>query len=136
MKRKIASLTLFILVLSLNAVAANTSFQAVCSNATLKGAYGIYRSGTTPEGPIASVGIVVYDGNGQLKSRQKTSLNGVHSSSALTLDYKVANDCTYKAFSGNTEFATGVVVDNGNRIFLLSKAPGHTSYSVLEKIQK
>lgn len=138
MKQKIASFTIFILVFCFGAFtfAADNNNNATCSNATVKGSYGLQRSGTTPGGPLASVGIVFYDGNGNLKSRQRTTVNGTHTSSVSTLEYRIAKDCTYKVFSGDLELATGVVVDNGNRIFLLSLAPGNTSYSVLEKIHK
>ena len=138
MKQKIASLTVFILLFCFGAFTfgADKSFQAGCSNATVKGSYGNYRSGTTPDGILASVGIVFYDGNGHLKSRQKTSVNGIHTSSVSSLEYRIAKDCTYKVFAGETEIATGVVVDNGNRIFLLSMTPGNTLFGVWEKIHK
>jgi hypothetical protein len=44
--------------------------QEGCSVATLQGAYGFYRTGTTPVGPLAAVGIATFDGQGNTSARQ------------------------------------------------------------------
>ncbi|MCI0444805.1 hypothetical protein L0152_16555 [bacterium] len=131
MKQKIASLTIFVLVLCFATLtfAADKSVQAACSNATVKGSYGFYRSGTAPDGPHAAVGIVFFDGNGQAKGRQRISRNGTHHFSAFSLEYSIAKDCTFK--SGP---AYGVVVDNGKRIFGISMTEGNTISGVWERI--
>jgi hypothetical protein len=49
--------------------------NAACSVATLNGAYGFYRTGTTAVGPLASVGIATYDGNGTTTVRQTIRKN-------------------------------------------------------------
>jgi hypothetical protein len=136
MRQKVASLTIFLLVFCFGAFtfAADKRVQGGCSNATLKGSYGAYRTGFTPDGALASVGIVFYDGNGHLQSRLKTNTNGTLHSAVSSLEYTIAKDCTYKSFVNGVEVASGVVVDNGNRIFLLSMTPGNTIFGVWEKI--
>ncbi len=133
MKQKIASLTIFVLVLCFATLtfAADKSVQAACSNSTVKGSYGFYRSGISPDGPLVAVGITFYDGNGHAKVRQRVSINGTHRFSAFSSEYSIAKDCTYKGGP-----AYGVVVDNGNRIFLISMTEGNTISGVWEKIHQ
>jgi len=51
--------------------------QRGCTNASLSGSYGFYRSGTTPTGPLVSVGTIFWDGNENFTATQSTSRNGV-----------------------------------------------------------
>lgn len=138
MKQTIGTLTILIFVLCFAtfSLAADKSTNAGCSNAALKGSYGFYRAGTTPDGPLAAVGILFYDGNGHSQSRQKISRNGAHEFSVASYEYEVAADCTSKTFANGNEIANGVVVDNGNRVFFFSLAEGNTVYGVAEKIRK
>ena len=46
-------------------------------NKTLKGSYGFYRNGTTSTGPLAALGILFFDGNGNVSGSQSISRNGV-----------------------------------------------------------
>ena len=41
-----------------------------CSLKTLRGTYGFFRTGTVPTGPLAAVGIGVFDGRGSMTARQ------------------------------------------------------------------
>lgn len=139
MKQMIASLTIFIFVLCFAAFtfATDKSVKAVCSNATVKGSYGFYRFGTTPDGPLSAAGIAFFDGNGHTQIRQRISRNGTHGFVVISLEYSVAKDCTYKGFfEGNDVLSSGVVVDNGNRIFALDMTEGNTVSGVWEKIHK
>jgi type IV secretory pathway VirB2 component (pilin) len=75
MKRKIASTTLLaasIAVLAILGTARTVPAKSGCSNATLKGSYGLHATGTflsgPAAGPLAIVGILTFDGAGQLTS--------------------------------------------------------------------
>lgn len=116
--------------------AGDVTTAAGCSESTLNGLYGFYRTGTTPEGPLAAVGTMKFDGKGNLTVRQRVSTNGEIHSSTLNLTVEVASNCTTKSFLNGEQLTTGVIVDNGNRIFLLSLGSGNTVYQVAEKVQK
>jgi hypothetical protein len=136
--------TLLTILFSLTAIlgstlgfADNATINAGCSVATLNGLYGFYREGTTPDGPLAAVGTVNFDGKGNVTVRQRVSRNGHHNFATFNLTIKVAPDCTFANFTEDGgQLTRGVIVDNGNRFFLLSMTQGNTVYQVAEKIQK
>ena len=134
--------TLLTILFSLTAIlgstlgfANNATNTAGCSAATLNGLYGFYRTGTTPDGPLAAVGTMNFDGKGNITVRQRVSRNGSASFATFNLTIKVAPDCTIKSYLDGEQGSTGVIVDNGNRIFLLSIGQGNTLYQVAEKIR-
>jgi len=108
-----------------------------CSNKTLNGSYGSYRTGSTSTGPLASQGILFFDGNGIVSGRQSISKNGV-----FTFDvpippapYEVAADCTARFLTDTgVEVARVVIVDGGNEFFLFSETAGNAVYGVAKKI--
>jgi hypothetical protein len=135
MNHKIVSLTIVFLTLCcFGLVYADT--KAGCSNATLVGAYGFYRTGFTPDGPLSAVGMVFYDGKGHSKVRQRISRNGHIQHSSASYEYKVASDCSTKTFSDGEEIANGVVTNNGNKVFFVGVTEGNTIYGVVEKINQ
>lgn len=106
-----------------------------CSNATLTGSFGFYRTGNTPDGPLAAVGIIVFDGNGNQKGSQSISRNGDYSfGRAFFSQYKVAPDCTFKLLSDGAEFSRGVIVDEGKGFYFLSESGGNAVCGVGTKI--
>ena len=107
-----------------------------CSNKTLNGSYGSYRTGTTSTGPLASLGILFFDGNGNASGRQNISRNGVFIfDNPISGPYEVAADCTAKFFTDTgVEVARVVIVDGGNEIFLFSETAGNAVYGVGKKI--
>jgi hypothetical protein len=117
-------------------VDANDRHKRGCSNKTLKGSYGSYRTGTGSQGPLAAVGHISFDGNGNNNGIQSFSRNGTY-----TFDfrfegtYEVDEDCTGKFFDtmGN-EVARIVVVDDGKEIYGLSVSAGAAIYGVWKKI--
>jgi hypothetical protein len=132
--KSIASLTILFLALCFSAFAVAQA-QTGCSNATLLGSYGFYRTAFTPDGPQVAVGIIIYDGKGHSTVRQRITTNGVHEFVVSTNEVKVAADCTTKSFGpGGTLVATGVIVDNGNRVIFTGNIQGNTGYGILEKI--
>jgi hypothetical protein len=99
--------------------------RVICSNATIKGGYGYYGTGTTlpnefgiPPGPFISLGTARFDGAGNL-SWTSADFPGWRLSGV----YNVWPDCTGTVmFDFPPPFppATGhlVVVDGGNELFI------------------
>jgi len=143
MKLKIRSLSTFALATGLllsssqiQPVHADDHHARACSNKTLHGSFGFYRSGSTSTGPLAAVGIINFDGNGNSSGTQNTSKNGVFTFDvAVSGPYEVATDCTGKLFlDTGIEVARVVVVDGGNEIYLFSESAGNAVYGVAKKI--
>ena len=96
--------------------------QEGCSVATLQGAYGFYRTGTTPVGPLAAVGIATFDGQGNTSARQTIRKNGV-TTSDLFADppllglYQVDADCAGRFLTPDgSVFALIVIADGGKEL--------------------
>lgn len=109
-----------------------------CSNASLNGSYGFYRTGTTGSGPLAAVGIISFDGKGNADTTQSISRNGDFSFDVeFPSLYEVAPNCTAKGFTTEgLEFARIVIVDRGNGFYILSESSGNAVYGVGTKIIK
>ncbi len=111
-----------------------------CSVATLNGAYGFYRTGTTSAGPLASVGIATYDGHGITTTRQTVRKNGVTIQDLFTgptqvASYEVDPDCAGRLLNPDgSVFSHFVVVDRGKEFFGLSLSPGNSVNVVRKKI--
>jgi hypothetical protein len=109
-----------------------------CSNATLKGSWGYYRTGTNNivevAGPYAGVGIMFADGNGNAKRRQTVSFNGYYTKNTASFLYEVKSDCTGRLLTNNgDEFAWLVIVDGGKEFYFISKN-NQTIYGVGKRI--
>jgi hypothetical protein len=117
-------------------VHADDRHERACSNKTLNGSYGNYRSGTTSAGPLAAVGILFFDGNGNASGSQSISGNGVFTfDAAISGLYEVAADCTAKFLTDTgDEVARVVIVDGGNEFYQLSETAGNPVYGVAKKI--
>jgi hypothetical protein len=132
--------------LAIGLLLASSHFQGVraddryerrtCSEATLKGSYGFYRTGTTSAGPLAALGILFFDGNGNSSGSQSISRNGVFTFDlAVSGPYEVAVDCTAKFFlDTGVEIARVVIVDGGKEFYLFSETAGNAVYGVAKKI--
>jgi len=110
-----------------------------CTNGSLDGTYGFYRTGTTSAGPLAAVGIATYDGAGNSTATQTISRNGTISAAPpITAPYEVSADCTGRLINALTgqEFARFVVVDRGNEIFQLSLAAGNAVTGVQRRVKR
>jgi hypothetical protein len=111
-----------------------------CSLRSLKGAYGYYRTGTTPAGPLAAVGQIVYDGQGNFTTRQTIRRNGVttrdlFNDPPLTGTYQIDPDCTGRGYaSDGTLIDHMVVTDNGKEAIIMSLSTGNSVYGVQKKI--
>jgi hypothetical protein len=112
-----------------------------CTNASLKGAYGFYRSGTRSGDPVAAISFGTFDGTGAVgTARQTVRRNGVTTGDLFagppaTGSYVVNPDCTGKFLNPDgSDLAHIVVVDGGNELYFTSVAPGLTSTGVEKKI--
>lgn len=112
-----------------------------CSNATLNGTYGFYRTGTSSVGPLAAVGLVTFDGTGaHSPARQTIRRNGVtvrdlFADPALDGPYEVDPDCAGRLLNFDGSVAGHfVVVDRGKEIFNISLTPGNSVVGVFRKI--
>ena len=110
-----------------------------CSNASLNGIHGFYRTGTTPAGPLSAVGVANYDGAGSFEVTQTISRNGtiIHNPPRTDL-YEVNADCTGRLISDATGQDIGrfVVVERGHENFLLSLSAGNAVTGVVRKLQR
>jgi hypothetical protein len=101
-----------------------------CSVASLKGTYAFRRTGVNNVvgGPIAQIGIDVFNGDGTRgRIRSTRSTNGEiqdWTDFPPSGSYMVYPDCTGAFFDASGEKTNNIVVlDGGNRFFLLSMAP-------------
>ena len=101
----------------------------VCSVASLKGTYAFRRTGVNNVvgGPIAQIGIDVFNGDGTRGLIRSTrSTNGEiqdWTDSPPSGSYTVDPDCTGSVFAADgTKTNNLIVVDGGKRFFLLSVA--------------
>ena len=109
----------------------------MCTNASLKGTYGFYRTGSTPDGPLAAVGIITVDGKGNSVATQSISRNGDYSFDVtFPSTYEIDADCTGKGFFDGNEFVRIIVVDDGRGVFMLSESEGNAVYGVGRRIHK
>src|SRR5215472_2614589 len=74
---------------------ADDQHERACSNKTLNGSFGTYRTGSTSTGPLAALGILFFDGNGNVSGSQNISRNGIFTFVApIAGADDVAADCT------------------------------------------
>ena len=114
-----------------------------CSVATLKGTYAVRRTGVNNVlgGPIAQIGIAVFNGDGT-----RGLIRSTRSNNGEVLDwndfpppngsYTVDPDCTGSFFDANgTKTNNVVVLDGGKRFFLLSVSPDTITTEEGERLQ-
>jgi len=113
-------------------VQAGEDEQKTCSNATLRGSFGLHATGSRSGSPVAAVGKVTFDGQGNVQSSATRSFNGVISRVVEVGTYTVNPDCTGSMFltGGEIEF---VIVDNGTELRAIAAAPGTVTTEILRK---
>jgi hypothetical protein len=97
-----------------------------CSNASLRGSYGLHATGTTPGGPLAIVGVISYDGTGGLTGTLFVRRTGSTSTEVVPLaggTYTVNPDCTVSDTFGNSQHES-VIVDGGRGYVILNTTEG------------
>jgi len=112
-----------------------------CSNASLEGTYGFYRSGTRSGDPVAAIAFSAFDGTGAVATASQTvRRNGVTTSDLFATPpaagaYEVNPDCTGKFLNPDgSDLAHIVLVDGGKELYFTSVAPGVTAVGVERKI--
>ena len=85
---------LFIVLLTL----AQPLHAASCSNASLKGDYGILVTGTAAGNPIATMGKITADGNGAVTGSETMSVNGtIFDTVSVSGSYTIGSTCAGSA---------------------------------------
>jgi hypothetical protein len=134
------SLTAGIATLALLATPRGTPANDGCSNATLRGSYGIEASGSVLSGPLAGpialVGVLAYDGFGQVSgniSQRVTTATGPTTLTKIPFGgtYVVNADCTAEdnlinMANGTSSVHEYVIVDHGRRFSILNVTAGPT----------
>lgn len=106
-----------------------TGLHAACTSATAAGTFGFTTTGTlilpTGPAPVAAVGVVSFDRDGNTTGSQDRSVGGAFGHETITGTLTVHRDCTISLLanvydsSGNlvrTSTIPGVLVDNGKHI--------------------
>jgi len=99
--------------------------EETCSNATLRGSYGLHATGTViGVGDFAAVGRFVFDGNGNLIAPLYIRVNGNNVGPlSISGTYSVSPECIVTdRWGGSTHVS--VIVDNGKGYFILNNTPG------------
>ena len=121
---------------SLTGVPAAQAAGPGCSINTLHGQFGFYRSGNTPDGPLAAVGSISFDGRGNAYGTQSISRNGAYSFDLDFINlYEVKTNCSGRLlFTDGTEFARLVVINGGKGFYIFSESLGNAIYGVGTRI--
>jgi hypothetical protein len=114
-----------------------------CSNATLKGTFGVTNTGlivAPPQfaGAFAGVGTQIFDGKGGTNATATVSANGNIVKVTITGTYTVNPDCTgFMTLNispvGVTNHATFVIVDDGAEIRAINTDPGSVITTVIQR---
>ena len=142
MKRTLTSIISIISVTSLLSLGGGARAQADCTNASLKGTYGITCEGALGGSPAAEVGIATYDGKGKVSGKSTISINGtILKDVPFEGTYTLNADCTGTIFGtlGNLNLSLHfVLVDGGREIyFIIASIPRSlVVYGVRKKISQ
>ena len=130
MKQAITSVVFVMAFVSLLVLGLVSRGQAgECSNASIKGIYGFSCEGTVVGvGPLAVIGVLTADGNGNGSEVETISFNGdIVQGATFTVTYTVNADCTGSFVSsglGAVFHNDFVIDDNKKEIRLIPTEPG------------
>jgi len=97
--------------------------QCPLQNATLRGTYMSHGTGTVVGlGPVAAVGTIIYDGDGNLINPFTISLDGTISRMTQTGSYTVNRDCTGTVVQGGAHYDI-VVAPDASTVFWMETDP-------------
>jgi hypothetical protein len=140
MKQAITSVVFIMVFVSLLVLGLVSRVQAKeCSNASIKGTYGLSCEGSVVGvGPIAVIGVFTADGNGNGSEVETISFNGVISQGVrFTVTYTVNADCTGSFVStgpDGTPFHNDFVIDDNKKEFrLMPTEPGFVAVCIFRK---
>ena len=117
----------------------NAQTTPSCNNATIKGSYGSKFTGTFAATPIAVVGLVQLNGNGNFQGTDAVSNNGsIITNRTISGTYNVKKDCTvqivFTSSLNENVFLSGTIVDSGKEIFLFQTNPGSLITGTLKRV--
>ncbi len=117
------------------ALMAASSFGATCTNASLKGVYGVLGSGLNGSAqPAASVSQITADGDGNLTGTTTKSIDGEIVTFATTGTYQIAKNCTGSGTLTNQDAQSensNIFMNNTNKgAFLIQTDANHVVTSV------
>jgi hypothetical protein len=108
-----------------------------CSLETLKGGYGLTFTGLVTSGPVpapitafipvAGVGAMTFDGNGNLSLSETVSFGGSVTPLITTGTYTVNPDCTGSLQAVNAADVNFVIVQHGKEILAVNTDQGHVA---------
>ena len=132
MKTSLRLTTLLVVLIGLLVLGGARKARAAkgCSDASLRGSYGLHATGSVlGVGPFAAVGVFSFDGAGHLTGTLTSRVNGnTFSREILTGAYSVTSDCfvsdTWSFASGETSQHESVLVDNGRGYFIVNTTAG------------
>ena len=139
MKRAIMSAGFVISFVSLLVLGLVSRVQArECSNASIKGAYGLSCEGTiVGVGPLAVIGVFIADGKGNGSEVETISFNGdISQGVPFTVTYTVDADCTGSFVStgfGSVFHSDFVIDDNKKEFRLIPTDPGFVAVCIFRK---
>jgi hypothetical protein len=110
-----------------------------CSLKSLKGCYGYSYTGTSGSGPIAAVGPINFDGDGNTSATYSVNSSGMNFQGSFTGTYTVNEDCTgavtihlpLLGISSNGRF---VIVEEGKEALFMGTDAGVTVTGVARKL--
>ena len=110
-----------------------------CTLKSLKGCYGYSYTGTSGSGPIAAVGPINFDGEGNTSATYSVNSGGMNFQGSFTGTYTVNEDCTgavtihlpVLGISSNGRF---VIVEDGKEALFMGTDPGVTVTGVARKV--
>ena len=109
--------------------------QSGCSVATLSGSYGINNPGFVSPGhsnkgaevPFAAVGVLTFDGAGNVSSTFTLSVKGgISTGNTASGTYTVNSDCTGSAIVQGAPNSNFVILGGGAEVFGIETTPGFT----------
>ena len=109
-----------------------------CSNASIKGGYGLSCEGTVVGvGPLAVIGVLTADGKGNGSEVETISFNGdIVQGATFTVAYTVNADCTGSFVStglGSVFHNDFVLDDNKKEFRLMATEPGFVAVCIFRK---
>ena len=124
-------------------VHAQETESKTCSLSTLRGGYGISFHGLGTSGPVpapinafipvAGVGLVTFDGNGNFSLAETVSFGGQILPLTVPGTYSVNPDCTGALQAQNAAHLNFVVVHNGQESLAVNTDQGRVAIDNLEK---
>jgi hypothetical protein len=138
--KRISTPIVLIMILALFVLVIVPKVQAAeeCSNASLQGSFGVTSTGTiVGVGPLAAVGVVTFDGQGNHVGFDTISFNGSIARMNFGGTYKVNSDCTgsdTENFQGGpTIHRDFVIVDEGREIRFIVTDSGNAVTAVAKR---